>query len=147
MNGRLQNLEIALGTVHSNEDVDDVKVDETLGGVLERVSKLETLSRLTLARTCDQLRQLGVTSSGQYWIDPDGVGLGLAPVQVWCDMRTGATRVTHDLMEDTVTVTKCREPGCSVHSVNYDIPMKQVEALILLSGSEDDSQMSFYLCL
>ena len=55
MNGRLQNLEIALGTVHSNEDVDDVKVDETLGGVLERVSRLATLSRLTQARTCDQL--------------------------------------------------------------------------------------------
>ena len=49
------------------------------------------------------------------------------------DMRMGATWVTHNLVEDTVTVTRCREPGCSV-SVNYDIPMKQVEALILLSG-------------
>ena len=73
MNGRLQNLDIALGTAYSNEDHEEVKVDETLGGVLERVSKLESLSRLTQARTCDQLRQLGVTSSGHYWIDPDGV--------------------------------------------------------------------------
>ena len=134
MNARLENLEISLGTSFSNENEDDIKEDATLGGVLERVAKLETLSRLTQARTCDQLRQLGLTSSGHHWIDPDGPGVGLAPVLVWCDMRTGATRVTHDLVEDTVVVTKCREPGCSVHTVNYHIPTKQTEALILLSG-------------
>ena len=33
-----------------------------------------------------------------------------------------------------VRTTKCRQAGCSVHSVEYDIPLSQIEALILMSG-------------
>ena len=36
--------------------------------------------------------------------------------------------------EGTVATTKCRQAGCSVHSVKYDIPVSQIEALILMSG-------------
>ena len=49
------------------------------------------------ARTCEELRQLGVSVSGPYWIDPDGAGRGAGPVRVHCDMRTGATRISHNL--------------------------------------------------
>ena len=52
---------------------------------------------LVQARTCEELRQLGVSVSGPYWIDPDGAGRGAGPVRVHCDMRTGATRITHNL--------------------------------------------------
>ena len=36
--------------------------------------------------------------------------------------------------EGQVQTTKCRQAGCSVHSVKYDIPVSQIEALILMSG-------------
>ena len=122
-------------------------------GLLDRVSVLEALGALTPARTCSDLRRLGVTTSGLHWIDPDGPGAGRAPVRVHCDMRTGATRIGHNFAgelrhirgeitchhvnmsgEGQVATTKCRQAGCSVHSVKYDIPVSQIEALILMSG-------------
>ncbi len=68
----------------------------SMPGLLERVSVLETLGVVTPARTCSDLRRLGVTTSGLHWIDPDGPGAGRAPVRVHCDMRTGATRIGHN---------------------------------------------------
>ena len=61
---------------------------------------LEALGVVTPARTCSDLRRLGVTTSGLHWIDPDGPGAGRAPVRVHCDMRTGATRIGHNFAGD-----------------------------------------------
>ena len=36
--------------------------------------------------------------------------------------------------EGRVQTSRCRQAGCSVHSVEYDIPLAQIEALILMSG-------------
>ena len=36
--------------------------------------------------------------------------------------------------EGRVQTSKCRQAGCSVHSVEYEIPVSQIEALILMSG-------------
>ena len=36
--------------------------------------------------------------------------------------------------EGQVKTSRCRQAGCSVHSVEYDIPLAQIEALILMSG-------------
>ena len=118
VNARLDNLDLALGTqTRHDSDQDDIlhedgeRPAETLSGVtqfrnhdtalhssglLERVSVLESLGVVTPARTCSDLRRLGVTSSGLHWIDPDGPGLGRAPVRVHCDMRSGATRIGHN---------------------------------------------------
>ena len=46
-------------------------------GLVSRVSRLEDLARQTLARSCHQLYSLGLRTSGEYWLDPDGVGQGL----------------------------------------------------------------------
>ena len=35
--------------------------------------------------------------------------------------------------EGRVQTSKCRQAGCSVHSVEYEIPVSQIEALILMS--------------
>ena len=88
---------------------------------------------MTLARTCKQLQDLGVTKSGYYFIDPDGSGVGIPPVEVFCDMKSGTTRIDHDL-EGEQQVSPCRERGCFVRAVNYAIPMKQLEAIILMSS-------------
>jgi hypothetical protein len=36
--------------------------------------------------------------------DPDGSGVGAAPVEVFCDMKTGTTRIDHQLMEQVRNV-------------------------------------------
>ena len=41
-------------------------------------------------RTCRELRAADPTStSGMHWIDPDGQGVGDAPIYVYCDMTKG----------------------------------------------------------
>jgi hypothetical protein len=107
-----------------------------VGGLLllpRQVGRLEALARLGTARTCSQLTAAGLRSlsvrtvvlaareSGQYFIDPDGPGVGAPPVQVsntthhvcyacvqvYCDLRSGTTRVGHDLPGEQ-KVTNCR---------------------------------------
>ena len=131
VSARLQNLELALGTVDHMNDNDEKK--DSLNGLIERVERLETLGRMTLARTCKQLKDLGAKESGYYFIDPDGSGVGIPPVEVFCDMKTGTTRINHELKGEQ-QVSPCRERGCFVRAVNYAIPMKQVEAIILMSS-------------
>ena len=40
-------------------------------------------------RTCNDLKLLGVTISGDYYINPDGPFSGFPPVKVFCDVKTG----------------------------------------------------------
>ena len=72
--------------------------------------------------------------SGEYWVDPDGVGVGSPPVRVHCDMRggQGLTRVGHSLQGEH-SISKCPEPGCAVYNVLYDLPIKQVTNLLYLT--------------
>ncbi len=37
-------------------------------------------------KTCEELKQLGVSKSGMYLIDPDGHGVGELPFTAECDM-------------------------------------------------------------
>ena len=39
--------------------------------------------------------------------------------------------------------SKCRQAGCSVHSVEYEVPVSQIEALILMSG-ECEQYVRYY---
>ncbi len=53
------------------------------------------------ARSCEELRALQPTkASGKYRIDPDGVLSGEEPIDVFCNMTTGATLVSHDAIDD-----------------------------------------------
>ena len=41
-------------------------------------------------------------------LDPDGSGVGVAPVEVYCDMKTGTTRIDHELADQVQTQQKIR---------------------------------------
>ncbi len=44
-------------------------------------------------RTCSEAHTVDPSlSSGMYWIDPDGEGVGDDPIYVSCDMTTGTIR-------------------------------------------------------
>ena len=71
---RLADLEVAL---EADTQSEVPSPGQSYLGLVSRVTRLESLSRQTLARSCHQLYELGVRSSGDYWVDPDGVGAEL----------------------------------------------------------------------
>ncbi|CAG0896290.1 unnamed protein product [Darwinula stevensoni] len=101
-----------------------------------RLQYLEAISLQITPRTCQTLADLGVTRTGEYFVDPDGVLIGDAPIKVICDMETDpvATIVLHDSMGNTA-IDRCADPGCYNHSIKYGSPMKQMVALIQHSKS------------
>ena len=108
----------------------EAKVDDNLE---QRVEKLEQLSKYKTLRTCQEYADRGLTKSGIYEIDPDGDGIGFAPITVHCNFATNETQIFHD-KEDMIKIEKCSTgPGCSVYDFNYDAPMEQIQALIDLS--------------
>ncbi len=48
------------------------------------------IENILVPKTCDDLKKLGVAKSGAYLIDPDGAGIGDAPITVDCDMTGDA---------------------------------------------------------
>ncbi|CAG0894610.1 unnamed protein product, partial [Darwinula stevensoni] len=86
--------------------------------------------------SCQTLADLGVTHTGTYLVDPDGVFIGDPPIQVLCDMETDpvSTVVLHDSMGNT-EIDHCADPGCYRRVVGYEATMKQMVALIDQSES------------
>ena len=100
----------------------------------DRVEKLEEIAKYKTLRTCNELSNRGITSSGVYTIDPDGDGIGYEPILVFCNFQDGTTEVYHD-HEDMIKVDKCDEIGCASYDFNYLAPPQQIDALINLSQS------------
>lgn len=50
----------------------------------------QVAGKSAMPRTCQDARSADPSlSSGMYWIDPDGQGVGDAPIHVYCDMASG----------------------------------------------------------
>jgi hypothetical protein len=56
----------------------------------ERETSRQLAGRSAILRTCREIRAADPSaSSGMYWIDPDGQGVGDDPIYVHCDMASG----------------------------------------------------------
>ena len=76
-------------------------------------------------RSCSEIKsRLQRSSSGNYNIDPDGVG-GVTPFDVYCDMNdkggVGVTVISHDSESRTYVnkIPRCGHPGCYRKDVIY----------------------------
>ncbi len=98
-----------------------------------RVAKLEQLAKTTIRRSCDELADFGVTKSGYYDVDPDGPGVGQAPITVFCDFETGTTHVMHKDSDLEIEATHCDSPKCFNNTLTYQASPEQMEALVQLS--------------
>lgn len=73
--------------------VDEQRIE--IDRLQHRIESLdETMSQWTLAgamhRSCEELhRNYQFLPSGEYWIDPDGLGVGDPPIFVYCNMIDG----------------------------------------------------------
>jgi hypothetical protein len=107
-----------------------------------------------MVRTCRELRATDPSlTSGMYWIDPDGQGVGEDPIEVYCDMTkgkkenkqlilfekspliiyAGSTSVPHD-SEFPINVGHCSDPGCYSRAVNYNASQRQMKVLTDISA-------------
>ncbi len=86
-------------------------------------------------KSCAELRNFGITTSGLYDIDPDGNGMGDRPITVHCDLDSSevVTEVLHDA-EDMIDVKPCEGENCFLHKINYgNAALRQITTLISLS--------------
>ena len=97
----------------------------------ESIEHLIQVSKMNLARTCQHLAMFGVTKSGKYEIDPDGILYGSESIEVYCDFTTNTTHILHD--EPIIQVEKCDGYGCSKSNITYSTPKSQIDELINLS--------------
>ncbi|XP_072008929.1 uncharacterized protein [Engystomops pustulosus] len=95
-----------------------------------------TISEPPVLESCAALKEAGITDSGRYTIDPDGVGKGVPQFEVFCDMssNTGITVIGHN-SERRMPVSPCEEAGCYKRELVYSANLLQLNALTKVSQS------------
>ena len=74
-------------------------------------------------RTCHEIHDNDPSlTSGMYWIDPDGQGVGDAPISVYCDMSTGKKTKRKDFENLRIVFSlklfkKCAQDRLSFHTI------------------------------
>ena len=121
-------LERKTGTLEKMNSNTSVRV------IQDRVLKLEELSKSVALRSCYEYQQRGITKSGLYYIDPDGLKVGDGPFQVHCDFKSGITEITHNRQEKTI-IPHCSGDRCYQLRVRYPSSIRQIRTLIELSDS------------
>ena len=91
-----------------------------------------------MRRSCQEFKEIGHTSDGEYLIDPDGLGAGEEPSMVYCNMTAknglAGKHVNHDSEERTYV--KGYDGALSYSkTIRYSMTMAQISALKALSGS------------
>ncbi|CAI9564296.1 unnamed protein product, partial [Staurois parvus] len=74
--------------------------DITRSMAFYRIGKLRcwgTISEPPILESCTALKEAGISESGKYLIDPDGVDKGFPEFEVFCDMssQSGITVIGH----------------------------------------------------
>ena len=100
----------------------------------ERVLKLEELLKFVALRSCYEYKQRGITRSGLYYIDPDGIKVGDNPFLVKCNFKEGITEISHD-HQGKIIIPHCPGDRCYHLRLRYPSTIKQVRALIEQSDS------------
>ncbi|XP_072267995.1 uncharacterized protein [Pyxicephalus adspersus] len=113
--------------------------DITRSMAFYRIGKLRcwgVVSEPPILESCAALKEAGITESGKYVIDPDGVDKGLPEFEVFCDMssQSGITVIGHN-SERRIPVSPCEDPGCYKREVTYSADLAQLNALTKVSQS------------
>ena len=86
---RIVDQQSALLETLQNERKSSAKTNNLNEGVDKSYGQL-SVGKIAIQRTCREIKTADpALSSGMYWIDPDGQGIGDDPVYVYCDMTTG----------------------------------------------------------
>lgn len=87
------------------------RLESSLG--TKDVGKKVAPSAAFTPRTCKEALDSGLPEfkeSGMYWIDPDGLGIGVEPIYVFCNMTTGKLNIIIQKFESNEnTIIKWQE--------------------------------------
>ena len=96
-----------------------------MSGLLAQAARM-----LDGTKNCQDLANLGITESGTYQLDPDGLDKGQAPINVLCDFSDNSTVLVHD-HEAEMVIKPCQEvPDCNSYRLDYQVPESQIRALM-----------------
>ena len=96
---------------------------------MRKVDYLMQVSKLNVAKGCQDLKNHGVTASGNYNVDYDEKHMGLGPIQVFCNFEKNTTEIGHD-QESEVTIETCSHENCLDLNITYNSNMEQIQNLI-----------------
>lgn len=101
----------------------------------KRLNQVEELSKIKLLRTCEELARHGISTDGLYTIDPDGELIGYDPIEVYCAFDVDGNVVTEvkHFQDNVIEAEKCKTPRCFNKTIDYGVPLAQIEALVSLS--------------
>jgi len=99
----------------------------------DRVDYLEEVSKIKVLRTCAEMEQHGVKTSGFYNLDPDGDNIGNAPIRAYCDFEAHVTEILHDAEGELIDVSHCDTNLCYTRNITYISQMEQIKSLMDLS--------------
>lgn len=139
LNGRIKDLEKKETVNNGLKDIEIKNEKQMINSneqtIEDRVAHLEEISKIKILRTCDELHQHGVNTSGMYFSDPDGEQIGHPPIRAFCDFEKQVTEVIHDADNQSITIAHCDTELCFKKDILYQSPMDQIVALIQLSSS------------
>ena len=97
---------------------------------------VEEMSKVKILRSCEELARHGVAKNGDYLVDPDGELISNDPIMVHCTFDEGPaiTEISH-YQEKPIIADHCDSAQCFEQSIDYNIPLEQIQALISLSDS------------
>jgi len=123
-------------------DADQCKIKTQ--ALTEELRNHKELSRLmTVAESCLELANHGITTSKEYDLDPDGVNRGQIPIKAHCSLPEGVTKIGDEL---EIEISHCGSQGSFTHEINYDsVTIDQIIALI--QSSTECYQKIEYHCL
>ena len=101
-----------------------------------------------MRRSCQEFKEIGHTSDGDYLIDPDGLGAGEEPITVYCYNMTAnnglnGTHVRYD-SEEKSYVKGYEALFSYFKTIRYNMTMAQMIALGNLSPNCEQSRLLFH---
>ncbi|XP_077987249.1 contactin-associated protein like 5-3-like [Glandiceps talaboti] len=100
-------------------------------------------------KTCYHIKNDGVTTDGEYFIDPDGTSSGVDPFLVTCDLSHNETHAKQSFSHDSEArtyVSGFDPAGSYAKDVNYDVSWDQFDAYFSLDNVQECEQYIKYEC-
>ena len=98
-----------------------------------QVQFLQEITKVvTVVESCSELSNHGIQESRNYDVDFDGKNNGEDPINVFCQLPEGLTRIGEPV---EATLENCNQPGCFEFDIDYNVSMTQIATMIQKSST------------
>merc|ERR1719362_1490928 len=126
------NVQVLTGKVDKLEKSNSEQADE-ITNLKSQVQFLQEITKIvTVVESCSELSNHGIQESRNYDVDFDGKNNGEDPINVFCQLPEGLTRIGENV---EATLQNCNQPGCFEFPIDYNVSMTQIAALLQKSST------------